>query len=177
MNEPLHFEKDWFLMPILDDKMMEFFSRGADQTRRVGTRLGGLLQPGDLICLSGDLGAGKTTLVQGMARGWGSLDAVSSPTFVLVNMYRRPDGFSLYHLDAYRLQNALEAEDLDLDHMLETGVLVVEWPERIEAALPKNRLWVQMRWMADEQRGMTLNAEGSRYHDLLEELRRRVFGG
>lgn len=140
-------------------------------------RLGSLLKVGDLVCLSGELGTGKTTLVQGMAQGWGSLDQVSSPTFVLVNMYRSPDGKSLRHLDAYRLRNAVEAEDLDVTLMLETGALVVEWAERIAAALPANSLWVKMRWMADEQRGMIFNPHGERYERLLVNFRRYVFGG
>ena len=111
-------------MPILDPSTLEFFSRSPDQTRRVGMRLGALLQPGDLVCLSGDLGAGKTTLVQGIAQGWGSLDQVSSPTFVLCNLYRRPDGRALNHLDAYRLESIMEAEDLDIDQMQEHGALI-----------------------------------------------------
>lgn len=164
-------------MPILDARSLEFFSRSPEQTRRLGIRLGGLLQKGDVICLSGDLGAGKTTLVQGLAQGWGTLDSVSSPTFVLVNTYRRPDRRSMYHLDAYRLANALEAEDLDLDLMLETGPLVVEWPERIQAVLPAQCLWISMRWVADEQRGMVFNSRGPRYDDILSEFRKRVFGG
>lgn len=164
-------------MPILDSRAFEFFSRGPEQTRRLGIRLGALLRPGDLICLSGDLGAGKTTLVQGMAQGFGSLDAVSSPTFVIVNQYRRPDGAVLSHLDAYRLQNAYEGEDLDLYLMLERGALVVEWPERIEAALPADRLWVKLRYMAEEQRGMQFNSHGKRYETLLAAFRRQVLGG
>mgnify|MGYP001130265944 FL=1 len=164
-------------MPILDSRAFEFFSRGPEQTRRLGIRLGALLRPGDLICLSGDLGAGKTTLVQGMAQGFGSLDAVSSPTFVIVNQYRRPDGAVLSHLDAYRLQNAYEGEDLDLYLMLERGALVVEWPERIEAALPADRLWVKLRYMAEEQRGMQFNTHGKRYETLLAAFRRQVLGG
>jgi tRNA threonylcarbamoyladenosine biosynthesis protein TsaE len=139
--------------------------------------LGALLQCGHLICLSGDLGSGKTTLVQGITRGWGSLDAVSSPTFILVNAYRRPDGQILHHLDAYRMQSAAEAEDLDLDLMLEKGPLIMEWPERIQPVLPKNRLWVDLRWLADEQRGMVFTAQGERYQDLLVTFRRKVYGG
>jgi tRNA threonylcarbamoyladenosine biosynthesis protein TsaE len=69
-------------MPILNANTLEFVSRSPEQTRRLGMRLGALMQAGDVICLSGDLGSGKTTLVQGIARGWGSLDPVSSPTFV-----------------------------------------------------------------------------------------------
>jgi tRNA threonylcarbamoyladenosine biosynthesis protein TsaE len=164
-------------MPILDSRTFEFFSRGPEQTRRLGIRLGALIRPGDLICLSGDLGAGKTTLVQGMVQGFGSLDAVSSPTFVIVNQYRRPDGVVLSHLDAYRLQNAYEGEDLDLYLMLERGALVVEWPERIDAALPVDRLWVKLRYMAEEQRGMQFTTHGKRYEALLSAFRRQVLGG
>ncbi|MDD5370217.1 MAG: tRNA (adenosine(37)-N6)-threonylcarbamoyltransferase complex ATPase subunit type 1 TsaE [Anaerolineaceae bacterium] len=164
-------------MPILNAHTVEVFSRSPEQTRRVGMRLGALLQCGDLVCLSGDLGAGKTTLVQGLTRGWGSPDAVSSPTFILVNAYRRPDGQVLHHLDAYRMESALEAEDLDIDLMLSKGPLVVEWPERIETALQKERLWVNLRWMTDEQRGMDFNAQGDRFQALLAGFRHRVFGG
>ncbi|NLG96680.1 MAG: tRNA (adenosine(37)-N6)-threonylcarbamoyltransferase complex ATPase subunit type 1 TsaE [Chloroflexi bacterium] len=164
-------------MPILDARTLEFFSRSPEQTRRLGVRLGALLQASDLICLSGDLGSGKTTFVQGIAQGWGSLDTVSSPTFVLVNEYRRPDDHCLFHLDAYRMASAWEAEDLDLERMLENGPLVIEWPERIEAVLPERRLWINMRWIADEQRGMTFTSKGKRYEDLLAEFRKRVFGG
>jgi tRNA threonylcarbamoyladenosine biosynthesis protein TsaE len=156
---------------------LEFFSRSPEQTRRVGMRLGSLLEKGDLIGLSGDLGSGKTTLVQGIAQGWGSLDPVSSPTFVLVNMYRRLDGKSLAHLDAYRLQSAREAEDLDLDYLLDTSALVIEWYDRINAALPKEGLFIKLRWMADEQRGMVLTPRGEHYERILVDFRRKVFGG
>ena len=140
-------------------------------------RLGALLQNGDVLCLSGDLGAGKTTLVQGLAKGWGSLDNVSSPTFVLVNSYRRPDGQRLNHLDAYRLSGASEAEDLDLIYFMEQGPLVVEWPERIEAIIPAQRFWVSLRWLADEQRGMVFTSQGARYQHLLNEFKRCIYGG
>ena len=84
---------------------MDFFSRSPEQTRHVSAvRLGGALQAGDVICLQGDLGAGKTTFVQGIAKGWGSLDPVSSPTFIIVNVYRRADQSQLFHMDAYRLE-------------------------------------------------------------------------
>lgn len=164
-------------MPILDAQTLEFFSRSPEQTRRLGMKLGALLQKGDLLCLSGDLGAGKTTLMQGIAQGWGTLDGVSSPTFVLVNMYRRSDGQNMYHMDAYRMDSAAEAEDLDLDAMLEGGVMVVEWAERIQTVLPRACMWVKMRYIADEQRGMVFTAQGERSAHLLAQFRRRVFGG
>jgi tRNA threonylcarbamoyladenosine biosynthesis protein TsaE len=122
------------------------------------------------------LGSGKTTLVQGIAAGWGSADLANSPTFVLVNVYRHPEGRNLYHLDAYRLSSAAEAEDLDLQAMLESGPLVVEWAERIQAALPAANLWVTLRWVDDEQRDMVFKANGERYLQLLTELRRQIYG-
>jgi len=163
-------------MPILDAHTLEFFSRSPEQTRRLGMRLGGLLETGDAICLEGELGAGKTTLVQGMAQGWGSLDAVSSPTFVLVNVYCRPDEARLFHLDAYRLESAPEAEEMDVDTLLGQGPLVVEWPERIQPILPEDRLWVRLEYVSEEGRQMKFSACGARYDGLLAEFRQSVFG-
>jgi tRNA threonylcarbamoyladenosine biosynthesis protein TsaE len=163
-------------MPILDAHTFEFFSRSAEQTRRLGMRLGALLRPGDLVCLQGDLGAGKTTLVQGVARGWGALDEVSSPTFVLVNAYRRADAGQLFHFDAYRVESAAEAEELDLDALLAQGPLMVEWPERVDAILPPERLWGVLEYESEEHRAMRFAAYGKRYEQLLDELQHRVYG-
>ncbi|HVN16023.1 MAG TPA: tRNA (adenosine(37)-N6)-threonylcarbamoyltransferase complex ATPase subunit type 1 TsaE, partial [Anaerolineales bacterium] len=134
-------------MPILDVHTFDFFSRSPEQTRRVGMRLGASLQSGDVICLQGDLGAGKTTFVQGLAQGWGSLDSVSSPTFILVNIYRRAVGQQLFHMDAYRLDSAPEAEELDLDSMLAEGALLIEWPERMKSLIPRDRIWVNLEYL------------------------------
>jgi len=164
-------------MPILSADSFEFFSRSPDQTRRLGMRLGTLLQLGDLILLSGDLGSGKTTFVQRVAQGWGSLDPVSSPTFVIVNAYRRTDGQSLAHLDAYRLSSALEAEDLDLEALLERGPMLVEWPERIQAALPEEYLLISMRYQDEEARAMAFKPVGVRYSRLMQVFRAQVVGG
>jgi tRNA threonylcarbamoyladenosine biosynthesis protein TsaE len=163
-------------MPVFKPSSLEFISRSTEQTRRVGMRLGALLQPGDVICLVGDLGAGKTTLMQGISSGWGSLDGATSPTFVLVNVYRRPDGERLYHLDAYRLTGASEAEDLDLDAMMESGPLVIEWADRIQAVLPGECLWVTLEWVDQEQRDFMITAQGARYLALLHDFRKNVFG-
>jgi len=164
-------------MPILDAHTVEVFSHSPEQTRRVGMRLGALLQPGDLVCLQGELGAGKTTLVQGVAQGWGSLDPVSSPTFVLVNLYRRPEGSELFHLDAYRLDSATEAEELDIDGMLARGALVVEWPERVASALPREGLWAAFDIADGDQRDLRFDPRGTRYEGLLNTLRRGLYGG
>jgi tRNA threonylcarbamoyladenosine biosynthesis protein TsaE len=164
-------------MPILDQNSIEFISRGTDYTRRVGIRLGTILKRGDIICLEGDLGSGKTTLVQGMAAGWGSLDRVTSPTFVLLNLYRRLDGGQFHHLDAYRLKDAGEARDLDLETYIETGPLVIEWAERIAPALPAEHLWVSLRMVDIDQRDLVFSARGSYYESFLDNFRSRIYGG
>lgn len=164
-------------MPILDQNAFEFISRSADQTRRLGMHLGSLLRAGDVVLLNGDLGAGKTTFTQGLASGWGSLETALSPTFVLINEYSRADGSHFHHLDAYRLQNALNAEDLDLDMLLEDGVLVVEWAERIRSALPDEALDLKFSWVADEQRSILLKPNGTRYKKLVKTFQNDTFKG
>jgi tRNA threonylcarbamoyladenosine biosynthesis protein TsaE len=164
-------------MPILSPHSLEIISRSAEQTRRVGMRLGGLLQPGDVVQLTGELGSGKTTFVQGISAGWGSLDPVSSPTFVLVNVYRRLDHQRLFHLDAYRLSGAQEAWDLDLDAMLEGGILLIEWADRIREALPAECLSVRLTYVDENQRDLLIDAHGRRYEILLEAFRKGIYGG
>lgn len=164
-------------MPVLDSHSLDFFSRSPEQTRRLGARLGVVLRPGDVLCLQGDLGAGKTTFVQGVAHGWGSLDSVSSPTFIIVNEYRRADGSRLFHMDAYRLDSVPEAEELDLDSMLADGALLIEWPERIDGLVPAEHLWIQLEHVDEEEREMKFKAVGGRYDELLAIVRRAVTGG
>lgn len=163
-------------MPVLSANSFDFYSHSPEQTRRLGMRLGEFLHPGDVICLQGDLGAGKTTFVQGIAAGWGSLDDVSSPTFVLVNVYRKAQGAELYHFDTYRVESALEAEELDLDDMLSKGPLVIEWPERLLNILPEEKLWIKLEYIDENLRKITFIPGGDRHTRLLEEFRRFSFG-
>jgi tRNA threonylcarbamoyladenosine biosynthesis protein TsaE len=148
----------------------DFLSHSPEETRHLGKRLGALLQPGDLVCLQGELGAGKTTFVQGLAAGWGSSDAVSSPTFILVNIYRHPGGGQLFHLDTYRIESLPEAEELDLETMLNSGPLVVEWPERMVGILPGERLWIALTDLNETSRQITFSASGSRARQLLSDF-------
>jgi tRNA threonylcarbamoyladenosine biosynthesis protein TsaE len=164
-------------MPILPAFSVDFVSRSPEQTRRLGMRFGTLLKPSDVLCLEGDLGTGKTTFVQGLAQGWGSVDAVSSPTFVLVNQYRRPDGKLMHHLDAYRLASIPEALNLDIDEMLTSGILVVEWADRILDALPQENLFISFSWVNDEQRNMVFIPHGDHYKKMLDDFKRLAFGG
>lgn len=164
-------------MAILESNMCEFVSHSADQTRRLGMRLGSLMKVQNLICLSGNLGAGKTTFVQGLAAGWGSTDQVTSPTYVLINQYERLTGGTMYHLDAYRIANSIEAEELDLDLMLDNGVLVIEWPERINDVLAVNRLWINLEYVSEDKRRFVFKPVGKYYEDLSASFRKRSFGG
>src|SRR5713226_4230931 len=114
---------------------VEWGTRTDEETRGIGEALGRRLAPGDVVCLAGPLGAGKTTLAQGIGRGLGVEEVVNSPTFTLVQEYggRLP----VYHLDVYRLSSPEEAADLALDEMLSAGgVVLIEWSERIAPLLP-----------------------------------------
>lgn len=164
-------------MPILDSSSFNFFSRSADQTRRVGMRLGSLLKPGDIVHFSGDLGSGKTTLIQGLATGWGSIDQVTSPTFVIINEYSRAGGEKLFHMDAYRLNGSAEATALDIEDMLAAGPLVVEWADNINEALPNEKLIIELEWIEQEKRQMRVRAVGERYSRLLSTFQKSIFGG
>ena len=163
-------------MPVLPANAFDFLSHSPEQTRRLGMRLGALLCTGDIVCLQGELGAGKTTFVQGLAAGWGSLDAVSSPTFILVNVYRRPNGGQLFHFDTYRIESAPEAEELDLDAMLGAGSLVIEWPERMAGVLPAERLWIKLEHVDGDRRQLTFLPFGKHYENLLGDFRQSSFG-
>ena len=162
-------------MQNLDIPTIDFHSRSPEQTRRIGTRLGAALQVGDVICLQGNLGTGKTTFVQGVAQGWGSVDAASSPTFIMVNVYRDGSQNQLFHLDAYRIDSVLEAEELDLISMQAQGPLLIEWPERMEKLIPRDRLWVKLAYVNQEERRMEFQSYGKRSVDLLAILRRAAY--
>lgn len=115
-----------------------WITRTPEQTQALGQALGGLAQVGDVFALYGDLGAGKTCLTQGLARGLGVAAEVQSPTFVLVREY--VGRMCLWHIDTYRLRSIQEAEESGLtDYLPGDGVTVVEWAEKIEGLLPKER--------------------------------------
>lgn len=155
-----------------------FHSRGPGQTRRLGQRLGRLLRPGDIVLLSGELGAGKTVFVQGLARGLGVIDPVTSKSFVLLGEYqgRRPSGQTgvlLYHADLYRLEAEEEAEELALAEYCADAVLAVEWPERAPAILPADHLLVRLDISGERTRTITIEGKGQRAAELVAALVRR----
>lgn len=136
-----------------------------EQMRALGEQLAELLRPGDLVVLSGDLGAGKTTLVQGIGAGLGVRGPVLSPTFVIARVHR--DGrLPLVHVDAYRLGSVEEVDDLDLDADLDAAVTVVEWGEGLVERLSSDRLEVRLLRTAgagDETRQVLIEGIGARW--------------
>ena len=150
----------------------EIFSRSVAETEQIGERIGAALHGGEAICLSGDLGAGKTTFTRGIGRGWGAAEPVTSPTFTLIHEHHRArDGQTLYHVDGYRLSGAADAWTVGLDELLHgEGVVVIEWPENVADALPQERLWVTLEFVDDRTRRLTFQASGARAVALLAAL-------
>ena len=143
-------------------------TRDARETRALGTRLAAAARPGDLVCLVGDLGAGKTQLAKGFAEGLGVTDTVSSPTFVLMSEYagRLP----LFHVDLYRLDDAADALAGGLiDERQLEGVALIEWAERLGDALPVARLDILIDGTGDDPRTITLASADPAYRRYLDE--------
>lgn len=137
-------------------------------TRRIGRRLARSLQPGDVVLLQGELGAGKTCLAQGIGEGLGVREQVKSSAFVLVNEYE--GRLRMYLADLYRLSEPAEVADLALEENAAGGVLVVEWPDRAWEEMPRERLLIRLRWLDDRSRELSLEPEGARARELTEKL-------
>lgn len=129
-------------------------------------KLGRLLQAGDILILTGDLGAGKTTFTKGIARGLGITQMVKSPTFTIVREYNG-GRLTLYHMDIYRIGD--DPDSFDMESYFEAGgVSVIEWGELLEADLPSNYLHIKFEKTADDSRSLILEAHGTRAEELLE---------
>jgi tRNA threonylcarbamoyladenosine biosynthesis protein TsaE len=162
--------------PILDKQTVDFVSHSAEQTRRMGARLGQLFAGGEVICLTGDLGTGKTCLVQGIGQGLEFDDRITSPTFTLVNEYRG-GRLTLYHVDLYRIVDAKAALTFGLDEYLyNDGVCAIEWAERVQELWPDEYLRVSMRHIDETKRGLTLRGFGIQYERLVKQFKHRTFG-
>ena len=141
--------------------------RRPGETRALGARLAAAARPGDLLCLVGDLGAGKTQLAKGFAQGLGITDTVSSPTFVLMTEYE--GRLPLFHVDLYRIDDAADALAGGLlDERQLEGVALVEWAERLGEALPVGRLDVVIEGTGDEPRTIALRSADPAYARYLD---------
>ncbi len=133
---------------------------GPAATLALGARLGARLMPGDVVCLAGGLGAGKTTLARGAIKAWvGAAVETLSPTYTLLQIYEGPKG-PLWHADLYRLKHAEEAWELGLEDAYAEAVCLIEWPERLGAALPADRLDINLA-PEGEGRRVTLTGHGA----------------
>lgn len=135
-------------------------SHSPDETRALGERLGQTLAVGDVLLLSGELGAGKTLFVQGLARGLGFEGPVSSKSFVIMGEYAGRE--KLYHADLYRLEDPEQVQDLALDEMTSDGVLAVEWPERAGDVLADEGLHLRFEVTSENTRRLHIDPRGER---------------
>jgi tRNA threonylcarbamoyladenosine biosynthesis protein TsaE len=166
------------MSPILRGNVISFVSRSEEQTRRLGARLGRLLQAGDLICLEGPLGSGKTCFAQGIGIGMGVKEPITSSSFVLIGEYKAPNGLTLYHIDFYRLQNPVE-EALAIgieEKFYGDGVCVIEWADRAKEIIPPERLWITFNYLDAHQRSILMEPNGERYVRLLNLFKESAFG-
>jgi tRNA threonylcarbamoyladenosine biosynthesis protein TsaE len=153
----------------MDSHGMRRCTASPEETFAFGEQLGRRLRAGDVVTLSGELGAGKTALAQGIAAGLEVAEPVSSPTFALVHEYagRVP----VWHLDVYRLSGPADLPDLGWSELLSGGgVVLIEWPERLAEALPAERLEVRLEYLDPDRRAIELRGHGERMEGLLRKL-------
>ncbi|TJX14903.1 tRNA (adenosine(37)-N6)-threonylcarbamoyltransferase complex ATPase subunit type 1 TsaE [Tissierella creatinini] len=149
---------------------MEIILKGLKETEEFGMKLGRLLKKGDILCLNGSLGAGKTTMTKYIGLGLGVEEYITSPTFALINQYsgRLP----VYHFDVYRLENAHELYDLGFDdYFYGDGVCIIEWADKIDKMIPKERIVIDIeKGKSDDERILRISGYGLRFGDLVKEL-------
>ena len=156
-------------------KAFKLISPTPQETERIGSLLGTMLIPGDVIALAGELGSGKTTLVRGLAQGMGfPPDEVASPSFTLVNEYNGP--LPLFHIDLYRLGDERELREIGYEEYIsEAGVAVIEWADRVRNAIPHESLWITLRYQDAERREIEMQPQGDRYEKMIEEFKKNVY--
>ena len=157
---------------------MELTVASIAAAKRLGSRLGSIFKPGDVVCLSGDLGAGKTTLIQAMAAGLG-VDAqayVSSPTFAIMHEYR--GDVTIYHMDFYRLGSSDDVLELGLDeYFYRDGVVLIEWCERAADLIPDSALFLSLTPVGGSSRKVVMKSADRRWQQRLEPMLRLFTSG
>jgi tRNA threonylcarbamoyladenosine biosynthesis protein TsaE len=145
---------------------LDFVTKSPEETQRLGEALGGLLRPGDVLALTGELGAGKTTFIQGLAKGLGvNPEEVRSPTFILLREY--PGRVPLIHIDAYRLEDAPSAVWLDVEWLFSPRkVTAIEWAEHVADCLPEDYLELRLSHKSTQQRQLRVIAHGPRSREI-----------
>lgn len=149
--------------------MKEIFLENEEFTKKIGCELGKRLFPGAILCLNGDLGAGKTTMTKSIAKAMKIEEDITSPTFNIVNEYT--DGkLKLYHFDVYRIGCSEEMYDIGFEEYINSdGVCIIEWSNLIDDILPEERLEILLTYEG-EGRKISLNPFGKRYEEIVEEV-------
>jgi len=150
---------------------MKIQIKNLDEAQNFGIELGQLLKPGDIVCLNGELGAGKTTLTQSIGKGLGVEEYITSPTFTLINEYK--GRVPVYHFDVYRLENVEELYDLGFDeYFYGNGISIIEWAERIKKMIPQENIVIDIEnGNNQKERIFHIDGYGKRYKEIIEELR------
>ncbi|RKD32350.1 tRNA (N6-adenosine(37)-N6)-threonylcarbamoyltransferase complex ATPase TsaE [Thermohalobacter berrensis] len=150
--------------------MMKIVTNSPEETKEFGYKLGTLLKGGDILCLSGDLGAGKTTLTQAIAEGMGIEDYITSPTFTIINEYEGK--LPLYHFDVYRLEGPEAMDDLGYEeYFYSNGVCIIEWANLIEEILPEERINITIkRGNGENKREIIIDGVGKRHEEIIDNL-------
>jgi tRNA threonylcarbamoyladenosine biosynthesis protein TsaE len=146
-------------------------TKSPSETIRLGKRIGGLLRPGDVVALVGELGTGKTQFIKGLAGGVGvgKPTYISSPSFTLINEY--PGRVPFYHVDLFRLEREKDAEELGLeDYFQGDGVTAIEWADKIPSLLPKEMLFIHIAYTGKNSRSLEIIGKGKHYEDLVKGL-------
>lgn len=163
----LNAQEEYTIKVIKVMKEFEFISKDPFATMEFSKQLGKLLQPGDVIALEGDLGAGKTTFTKGLAEGLGVTRTVNSPTFTIIKEYQ--GNIPLYHMDVYRVEDSFE--DLGFDEYFDgDGVTVVEWAHLIKDQLPADLLTIYLYLHDEQSRRIKLVPKGTRYEEICKEI-------
>lgn len=150
--------------------MLKIISKSEEQTYKLGEYIGKALQQGDIICLTGDLGAGKTAFTKGIGIGLDIKEFITSPTYTIINEY---DGrISLFHFDVYRLEGVEEMYELGYEeYFFGDGAVVIEWADIVKDIIPQERLWITiLRGKEENTREIMFDASGERYQKLIKEL-------
>ncbi len=142
---------------------METITQAASETQELGRKIGSNLKGGEILALTGDLGSGKTTFIQGLAEGLGAKTRIISPTFILMRTYELPEEKAFYHIDLYRIEHNLESEieNLGIPDIWgkKDNIVAIEWAEKIKDLLPKSVTWIKFEDLGEEKRKIVVENE------------------